>query len=84
MKPSRRYHPYGCKRDKEHVGSLGRMTDDEYKALCLKHAPDLIEPEHHELDHLGRLPDEEYAEHYQQEAENALVTRKGGCGRRWK
>lgn len=63
---------------------LGRMTEDEYRELCMKHAPDLIEPEHHELDHLGRLSDEEYAEHYQQEAENAIVTRKGGCGRRWK
>lgn len=63
---------------------LGRMTEDEYRELCMKHAPDLIEPEHHELDHLGRLSDEEYAQQYQQEAENAIVTRKGGCGRRWK
>ena len=69
---------------KPNFRGLGRMSDDEYKALCLKHAPDLIEPEHHELDHLGRLSDEEYAQHYQQEAENAIVTRKGGCGRRWK
>lgn len=63
---------------------LGRMTEDGYKELCMKHAPYLIEPEHHELDHLGRMSDEEYAEHYQEEAENAIVTRKGGCGRRWK
>ena len=34
MKPSRRYHPYGCKRDKEYVGSLGRMTDAQYNILC--------------------------------------------------
>lgn len=34
MKLSRRYHPYGCKRDKEYVGSLGRMTDEEYNDLC--------------------------------------------------
>ncbi len=34
MKPSRRYHPYGCKRDKEYVGSLGRMSDEEYNDLC--------------------------------------------------
>lgn len=66
---------------KPNFRGLGRMSDDEYRALCLKHAPDLIEPEHHELDHLGRLPDEEYAEKYQEEAENARLTRKGGWKR---
>ncbi len=31
---SRRYHPYGCKRDKECLGCLGRMTDAQYNILC--------------------------------------------------
>lgn len=34
---SKRNHPYGCRRDKENIGYLGRMSDAEYDALCAKH-----------------------------------------------
>ena len=32
-----RNHPYGCRRDKENVGNLGRMTDGELAVLEEKH-----------------------------------------------
>ena len=33
-----RNHPYGCRRDKENVGNLGRMTDGEMAVLEEKHS----------------------------------------------
>lgn len=66
---------------KPNFDGLGRMSEDSYKELCKKHAPHLLEPEHHELDNLGRLSKDEYKE-YQEQADNARLSRKGGWKRR--
>lgn len=62
MKPSRRYHPYGCKRDKEYVGSLGRMTDAEYNAFGEKHNIATHRAIVVERDKISRISNEEYKE----------------------
>lgn len=35
---STRYHPYGCRRDKENVGNFGRLSDEEMNLLEEKHS----------------------------------------------
>ena len=49
---STRYHPYGCRRDKENVGNLGWLSDVELSALEKKHSTKSIR----------RLTDSEYTE----------------------
>lgn len=49
---STRYHPYGCRRDKENVGNLGRLSDEEMNLLEEKHSTKSIR----------RLSGSEYAE----------------------
>lgn len=66
---------------KANLDGLGRMSDNDYKELCMKHAPHLIEQEHHELDHLGRLSSKEYKA-FQEQADSARLSRKGGWKRR--
>ena len=60
MKPSRRYHPYGCKRDKENVGYLGRMSNFAYNELCKKHSVVSHVTVDVEKDKIGRISNEEY------------------------
>lgn len=60
MKPSRRYHPYGCKRDKENVGYLGRMSNSAYNELCKKHSVISHTAVSAEKDKVGRMTQEEY------------------------
>ncbi len=74
---SRRYHPYGCKRDKEYVGSLGRMTDAQYNILCER----IGAPSHvaHTVDKskIRKLTAEEY-----HEMQEAVSPRRRKCGGR--
>ena len=60
MKQSRRYHPYGCKRDKEDVGYLGRMSNLAYNELCKKHSVQSEKKVEVERDKIGRMSNEEY------------------------
>ena len=81
MKPSRRYHPYGCKRDKENVGYLGRMSNSEYNELCKKHSVISHVTVDVEKDKIGRISNEEYE---RMQAEARMVKAVLGYTRRAK
>ena len=79
MKPSRRYHPYGCKRDKENVGYLGRMSNSAYNELCKKHSVISHVTVDVEKDKIGRISNEEYE---RMQAEARMVKAVLGYARR--
>ena len=81
MKLSRRYHPYGCKRDKENVGYLGRMSNSEYNELCKKHSVISHVTVDVEKDKIGRISNEEYE---RMQAEARMVKAVLGYARRAK
>lgn len=87
MSEEKRSYKYACRRDREPVGDLGRMSNNDYNAYIREKSEDTHHKREYHNKDLRRLTEREYKENAREVSDGRLLAYahyKGGGARKRK